>query len=348
VSDKTAGTAVPVPSPAAAPAAAPAPAEAAPRRRAAEIAVPATLFALLALVPFAAAALGEPFYVTVFTRIMIFAIAALALDLVLGQGGMVSLGHAAFLGVGAYTVGIMSHHGIDDGLVQWPVAIGLSTLAALVIGALSLKTRGVYFIMITLAFAQMLFYTATSLSDYGGDDGMTLWSRSEFPGLRLSDGGTFYWLVFGILLLTYLALRRVVASRFGRVIRGCKENERRMVAIGFDPYRYKLAAFTLSGAITGLAGVLLANHAEFVSPAYMAWARSGDLIVMLVIGGLGTLHGAILGSVVFLLLEEKLADLTQHWMVIMGPLVILIVLFARGGLARLLARAFEPGRKGRA
>jgi branched-chain amino acid transport system permease protein len=197
--------------------------------------------------------------------------------------------------------------------------------------------------MITLAFAQMLFYTATSLSEYGGDDGMTLWSRSEFPGLRLSDARTFYWLVLGILVATYLLLRRVVASRFGRVIRGARENERRMAAIGLDPYRYRLVAFTLSGALTGIAGVLLANHTEFVSPAYMSWIRSGDLIVMLVLGGIGTLHGAVLGAVAYLLLEEVLADLTQHWMVIMGPIVILVVVFARGGLVRLLSPRRREG-----
>jgi len=319
---------------------------AAPRRRPwlLQEAVPVVLFLALAAVPFAAAAIGEPFYLSLVTRVMIFAIAALALDFVLGYGGMVSLGHAAFIGVGAYSVGILSHHGIDSGLVQWPLGIALSALAALVIGALSLKTRGVHFIMITLAFAQMLFYTATSLSDYGGDDGMTIWSRSTFPGLKLSDSGVFYWLVLGILLATYLLLRRVVASRFGRVLRGCKENERRMLAIGFSPYRYKLTAFTISGALTGIAGLLMANHTEFVSPAYMAWVRSGDLIVMLVIGGLGTLHGAILGAIAYLLLEEVLADLTQHWMVILGPIVILVVLFAKGGLVRLVTprRREEP------
>ncbi|MDX6752526.1 branched-chain amino acid ABC transporter permease [Geminicoccaceae bacterium 1502E] len=299
--------------------------------------LPLLLFAALAAAPFIAEALGEGFYVKQLARVMIFAIAALALDLVLGIGGMVSFGHAAFIGVGAYTVGIMAEHGIVSGFAQWPLAIAFSGLAALMIGALSLRTSGVYFIMITLAFAQMLYYTATSLSRYGGDDGLTIWDRSAFAGLLdLSDSHVFYGVVWLVLLAAYLFLRRVARSRFGRVIAGCRENERRMQAIGYDTYRYKLAAFTLSGALAGLAGVLLANHTEFVSPAYMAWTRSGELIVMLVIGGLGSLHGAILGAIVFLMLEELLAGLTEHWMLVMGPLVILIVRYARGGLVRLL------------
>ena len=299
-------------------------------------ALPLVLFALLAAVPFVSAAIGQPFYVSLFTRIMIFAIAALALDFVLGYGGMVSLGHAAYMGIGAYAVGILSFHGVDNGWVQWPLGIGVAAVAALVIGALSLRTRGVYFIMITLAFAQMLYYTANALSTYGGDDGMTLWSRSTFSGLvKLSDGRTFYWIVFAALALSYLALRRVVASRFGRVLRGCKENERRMAAIGYNTYGYKLVAFVISGALAGLAGVLLANHTEFVSPAYMSWVRSGDLIVMVVLGGLGSLHGAIVGAVLLLLLEEVLSKLTQHWWLIFGPLLILVVWRAKGGVVRL-------------
>lgn len=298
--------------------------------------LPLAIFAALAIAPLVAHAAGEPFYVKLLARVMILALAAMALDLVLGYGGMVSLGHAGFLGVGAYTLGILAEHGITSGWVQWPLAVLAAGLVAALIGALSLRTRGVYFIMVTLAFAQMLYYSATSLSRYGGDDGLTIWNRSDFgPWLRLADPLIFYFVVLAILGLAFLGLRRVVASRFGRVIRGSALNDRRMQALGFDTFRYRLVAFTLSGALTGLAGVLLANHTEFVAPAYMAWVRSGELIVMLVIGGLGTLHGAILGAVVFLLLEEVLADLTTHWQVVMGPLVILIVLFAKGGLVRL-------------
>lgn len=298
--------------------------------------VPLAVFALLAAVPFVAGALGQPYYVGLFTRIMIYALAALALDLVLGYGGMVSLGHAAFMGVGAYAVGILSHHGVDSGWVQWPAGVLAAAVAALAIGALSLRTRGVYFIMITLAFAQMLYYTANALSTYGGDDGMTLWGRSSFSGLlRLADARTFYWVVFAVLGLSYLGLRRVVASKFGRVLRGCRENERRMAAIGCDTTRYRLAAFVLSGALTGLSGVLLANHTEFVSPAYMGWVRSGDLIVMVVLGGLGTLHGAVVGAVLVLALEEVLSKLTQHWWLVFGPLMVLMVWRAKGGVVRL-------------
>lgn len=298
--------------------------------------LPLVLFALLGAVPFVAGAVGQPFYVSLFTRIMIFAIAALALDFVLGYGGMVSLGHAAYMGVGAYAVGILSFHGVDSGWVQWPLGVGAAALATLVTGALSLRTRGVYFIMITLAFAQMLYYTANALSTYGGDDGMTLWGRSTFSGVvTLSDGRTFYWIVLALLGVSYLGLRRVVASRFGRVLRGCKENERRMAAIGYNTYAYKLVAFVISGALAGLSGVLLANHTEFVSPAYMSWVRSGDLIVMVVLGGLGTLHGAIAGAVLVLALEEVLSKLTQHWWLIFGPLLVLVVWGARGGVVRL-------------
>jgi len=298
--------------------------------------LPLAIFAALALAPLVALALGQPFYVRLLTRVMILALAAMALDLVLGYGGMVSLGHAGFLGVGAYITGILAEHGVTSGWVQWPLAVLAAGLVAALIGALSLRTKGVYFIMVTLAFAQMLYYSATSLSRYGGDDGLTIWNRSDFgPWLRLADPLVFYFVVLAILGLAFLGLRRVVASRFGRVIQGSASNDRRMQALGFDTFRYRLVAFTLSGALTGLAGVLLANHTEFVAPAYMAWVRSGELVLMLVIGGPGTLHGAILGAVVFLLLEELLADLTTHWQVVMGPLVILIVLFARGGLVRL-------------
>lgn len=298
--------------------------------------VPLVLFAVLALLPFVADWAGEGFYITLFTRIMILAIAAVSLDLILGYGAMVSFGHAAYLGIGAYVIGILDYHAVGNAWIGWPLGIAVSAVAALLIGAVSLKTRGVYFIMITLAFAQMLYFAATSLSRYGGDDGLTIWGRNTVPGLDgwldLEDRTTYYYVVFVCLLLVYLLCRALVTSRFGRVIRGAKENEQRMRAVGFNPYVYRLVAFTLSGAMAGLAGVLLANHAEFVSPAYMAWTRSGELIVMVVLGGMGTLHGAIIGAISFLMLEEILSGLWQHWKVIFGPLLILLVLFARGGI----------------
>jgi branched-chain amino acid transport system permease protein len=268
---------------------------------------------------------------------MIVAIAALSLDLILGYGALISFGHAAFIGIGAYTVGILASHGFEDAVIQVPVALAASAIFALVTGAISLRTKGVYFIMITLAFGQMLFFLATSLATYGGDDGMTLSSRSLVAGAAVlkSDIG-LYAAILACLLGTYVLCSAVVASRFGRVLRGTKENATRMTAIGFEPFRYQLTAYVISGMIAGLAGCLLANQAEFVSPAYMTWQRSGELIFMVVLGGLGSLHGAILGAAAFLLLEEQLPGLTEHWKMIFGPLLIVIVLFARGGLMGLL------------
>ncbi len=285
----------------------------------------------------------HPYYVKLLNRALILALAALALDLVVGVAGLVSLGHAAFLGVGAYTVGIMAEHGLTSGFLQWPVALVASAAVAAVIGWLSLRTRGAHFIMITLAFAQMLFFVAISLSRYGGDDGLTIWTRSEFGALvSLSDRLGLAWVSLGILTLAYLGLRRLERSRFGRVLRGARDNERRVATLGFAVERYRLAAFVLSGTLTGLAGVLLANLTEFVSPAYMSWQRSGELLAMVVLGGLGTLHGAILGAFAFVLLEEALSSLTTHWALLFGPLLVLVVLAGRGGLVGLLAGRWGP------
>src|SRR3712207_4267727 len=250
--------------------------------------VAALVFAGLAVAPLAAQFGPEGYVLSLLTRVMIFALAALSLDLVLGYGGLISFAHAAFLGIGAYAVGILASHGAQDILVHVAVALAASALFALVIGAVSLRTRGVYFIMITLAFGQMLFFLATSLAAYGGDDGIKLPSRSLVLGRRALEGNfPFYYAVLACLLGAYLFCRAVVASRFGRVLRGARENAPRMEAIGFDPPRYQLIAYILSGMIAALAGVLLANQAEFVSPAYMTWQRSGELIVMVVLGGLG-------------------------------------------------------------
>lgn len=300
--------------------------------------LPLAIFAAFALVPVAAGVLDDRFMMLFATRIMIFAIVAVSLDLILGVGALVSFGHAAFVGIGAYAVGILADGGVSEGLVAFPVAIAACGLFALVTGAISLKTRGVYFIMITLAFGQMAYFTATSLSAYGGDDGLTIWGRNDFLGQNLigSDTGFFY-LVLGVLAASYLGCRVIVASRFGRVLRGAKQSETRLAAIGVNPFAYRLTAYVLSGMIAGVGGALLANHTEFVSPAYMNWHRSGELIVMVVLGGMGTLHGAILGAAAYLFLEEHLSQLTEHWRVIFGPLLILVVLFARGGLNGIIA-----------
>jgi branched-chain amino acid transport system permease protein len=299
----------------------------------------AAVIAILALVPVYCAFTGSTFALTLFTRIVIFALAAVALNLVMGFGGMVSFGHAAFLGLGGYAVGMLAKEGIGSGFVQWPAALGLCGLFALAVGALSLRTRGVYFIMITLAFAQMAYYVASGLDRYGGDDGLTIYHRSTFGGaIDLSNKTAFYYLCLALLLASVFLVWRLVKSRFGLVIQGVRSNERRMRAIGFATFRYKLVCFVISGVLAGLAGVLLANHTDFISPAIMHWTRSGDLIVMAVLGGMGSVMGPVLGAVSLLLLEEGLSRLTEYWPIILGPLFLLVVLFARGGIDGLLTR----------
>ena len=291
----------------------------------------------LASVPLVAAALNQPFYLDLFRRIMIFAIAAISLDLILGYGGMVSFGHAAYLGVGAYAVGVLTHHGVQNGFLQWGLAIVGSALVALAIGAVSVRTSGVYFIMITLAFTQMLYYLGISIAEYGGDDGMRLTARSQFAGLvDLRDGVTFYYLVFGVLVLCLLLGHRFVNARFGMVVRAARSNEARARAIGLSPYRYRLAAFVIAGAMGGLAGALLVNHTEYLTPEFMHWTRSGEIMFMVILGGMGTLAGPVVGAVVLLLLEDLLSGFTVHWQIILGPFLVLVVLFAKRGLFGLI------------
>jgi branched-chain amino acid transport system permease protein len=299
--------------------------------------VTAALLLGLALVPLYSVFVGNNFVLILFTRIVILAIAAVSLNLIMGYGGLVSFGHAAYLGIGGYVVGILAYEGVPSGFLQWPLAVVVSGLVALVIGALSLRTRGVYFIMVTLAFAQMVYYVGVSLDRYGADDGLTIYRRSQFFGIDLSNKVLFYYLCFAVLIAVTLLVWRTVNSRFGMVIQGARSNDRRMRAIGFPTYRYKLAAFVISGMICGLAGALLANHTEFISPAVMHWTRSGDLIVMVVLGGMGALFGPVIGAVALLVLEEALSGLTQHWPIILGPLLLAVVLYARGGIDGLLA-----------
>jgi len=314
------------------------------------------VLAIALALPFLAAALGLDYAVGIATRILILALAAIGLNLILGYGGMVSFGHAAFFGVGAYVVAILSHHnlmgeplltwpfevaGTDQAILAWPAAMLAAALAALVIGAISLRTGGLYFIMITLAFAQMLFFFFVSLEAYGGDDGLSLFARSGAGPLDLHDATQFYYLVLAIVLLVLLLTARLVAARFGLALQGIRDNERRMHALGFATTRLKLAAFVLSGAIVGLAGALMANHTEFVSPAFLSWQRSGEILVIVVLGGMGTVIGPVVGAIAFFVLEEVLSQWTQHWMVVFGPLLVLAVLFARQGLWGLVAARFE-------
>ena len=282
---------------------------------------------------------GSRFLLTLFTRILILAMAAVSLNLILGYGGMMSFGHAAYLGIGGYAVGMLAHEGVFSGFVQWPVALLASALFALVIGALSLRTRGVYFIMITLAFAQMAYYIVAGLARYGGDDGLTIYKRSQFlPPINLSNKVQFYYICLALLFASIYLVSRIVNSRFGLTIQGARSNDTRMRAIGFPTYRYKLVCFVIAGTMCGLAGALLANHTDFVSPAMMYWTRSGDLIIMVVLGGMGSAFGPLFGAVALLVLEELLSGITEYWQIILGPLLLLVVLFARGGIDGLLAK----------
>jgi branched-chain amino acid transport system permease protein len=297
------------------------------------------LLAILAAVPLAVKLTGVVFLMTLFTRVVILAIAAVSLNFILGYGGMISLGHAAGIGIGGYTVGILAHHGIYSGFLQWPAALALSALFALFTGALSLRTRGVYFLMITLAFAQMLYFLAVGLEKYGGDDGLTIYKRSTFLGLvDLSDKVTFYYVCFACLLACVLAVWRMSESHFGMVLRGARSNDRRMQALGISTYPYRLTAYVISGAMCGLAGALLANHTDFISPEMLSWTRSGDLIIMVVLGGLGTVMGPVAGTVAYLVLEEALSGLTEHWQILLGPFLVLVAMLQRGGMAGILSR----------
>ena len=312
-----------------------------------QIVVVALAFGALAAVPPLASAFDEPYYLTLFARIMIFAIAAVSLDLILGYGGMVSFGHAAYLGIGGYAVAILAYYGIENGYLQLLVAVAGSALVALVIGAISLRTRGVYFIMITLAFTQMLFFLGVSLEEYGGDDGINTY-RSDLGLVDLYSPGHLYYLIWGFLALVVWLCHRIVNSRFGMVLRGSQENETRMQAVGFRTYRYRLTAFVIAGAFGGVSGFLLANLTEFVTPEYMNWFRSGEIMVMVLMGGMGSLFGPVIGAAAFILLEEYIPTFlglfgrgfAQHWPVVFGPLLVLLVLFARGGLWGLV-----PGRR---
>ncbi len=306
----------------------------------------------LFLLPLVAQLTDEPYLLSLGSRILIYALAAVSLDLLLGYGAMISLGHAAFVGIGAYVVGIFHFHGFEatplfswpfllpgseNGLIILPLAMLTAGFGALIIGALSLRTTGMHFIMITLAFAQMLYYFFVSLEKYGGDDGLSLYSRNHIPGLDLGNDLHFYYLCLGALSLFLFFTCRLVNSRFGLILRGAGNNDRRIRGLGIHSNSYRLAAFVIAGCGAGLAGALLANQTEYVSPGLMHWTLSGELMVMVLLGGLGTLFGPVIGAAVFLLLEEVLAMYTEHWMVYMGPLLVLTVVFAKRGLLGLLA-----------
>ena len=301
--------------------------------------LPWVLLIVAALVPWLAGLLDQGYYVGFVRRMMIFAIAAASLNFIMGYGGMVSLGHAAFFGIGAYTVGIAMVHGVTSAWIAWPLAMLLAALAALAIGSISLRTRGVYFIMITLAFAQMVYYLAVGLKHYGGEDGLNLAQRSVIGlGLDLASETTLYYVVLVALATVMLFLNRAVDARYGRVLMGIRENETRMEAIGFATYRYKLAGFAIAGGLAGLAGALFANHNLFVSPAALHWTQSATLVVMVLLGGIGFRYGGLAGAVALLMLEELLATLTDYWHLPLGLILLAVVFFAPRGLAGLFAR----------
>lgn len=293
-----------------------------------------TIFmASLALVPLFALAVGEPYYIALVTRIMIFAIAAVGLNFILGFGGMVSFGHAAFIGVGAYAVGLATYHGITNGYIHLALAVAASGSAAVLIGAVCLRTSGLYFIMITLAFAQFLYFVGVGLKQYGGDDGFTFRGHSTFTTwIDLGNRVTFYYAVWCVLAATVFLIYRIVRSRFGMALGAIRSNEPRIQALGLPTFRYRLTAFVISGVICGIAGGLLANLTQFVSPAYMHWTRSGELLIMVIMGGFSSVFGPVLGATLLLLLEEILSSYTEHWQLLLGPILILIVLFAKKGL----------------
>ena len=304
-----------------------------------------TLFLLA--VPPAALFFDQIYMVSLMSRVLIYALAAVSLDLLLGYGGLVSLGHAAYVGIGAYVVAIGFFHASEmEPLMYWPLQINgsenllivlplaalVSAFFAMIFGAMSLRTKGMHFIMITLAFAQMLYYLFVSMEKYGGGDGLSLYSRSSIPGMNLGNDIQFYYVCFALLICFVIFADRLVRSRFGLIVRGARDNTRRIQALGIHTFRYQLVLFMIAGAGAGLAGALLANQTEYVSPGLLHWTLSGELMVMVILGGLGTLYGPILGAAAFLLMEETLAMYTEHWMIYMGPFLILVVLFAKGGL----------------
>ena len=302
-------------------------------------------FAFLAIVPPLTGAMDAPFVLDIVMRMLCLAIAAISLNLILGYGGMISFGHAAYIGIGAYAVGIPAYYEVYSGFLQIPLAVGMAALFALVTGFICLRTRGVHFIMITLAFAQMAFFTFVSIEEYGGDDGLVIDFKSEFTGwLDLEEPVTLYYVIFVCLLGTIYLVKRVVASRFGMVIQGTMGNEARMRALGYNVFLYRLICYVISGAICGLAGALLGNFTGFISPEMMDWTRSGELIFMVVLGGSGSLFGPVLGTAVFVIAEEYLTPMMNlfaagsgvYWHIVFGPFLVLVVLFGRRGIDGLL------------
>ncbi len=290
--------------------------------------------------------INQPFYLDLLIRTLIFAIAAVSLNLILGYGGMISLGHAAYLGIGAYCVGIPTYYNIYNGWIHLGLTLAVCGTFALITGAISLRTRAVYFLMITMAFSQMAYFIFLSLDEYGADDGLIIYGRSEFPEwMGLQDNVSLYYWIFTLLIASLYFVHRLIGSRFGRVIVGTKFNENRMRALGYNTYAYQLVCYVISAMICGLAGFLMANFTEFISPDLMSWQRSGELIFMLIMGGVGTLFGALTGTIAFKLLEETLSAITVYWHLIFGLLLIALVMYGKGGLHGWIALLDRKGQQ---
>lgn len=317
-----------------------------------ETLVNAALLLVLVALPLWAWSADEPFLITLTTRAVIFAIAGIGLNFALGFGGLVSFGHAAFFGIGGYAMGVLAYHAqtytplaewpfVIDGtksmLVIWLVAIIVSAILAVGIGLLSLRTSGVYFIMITLAFAQMLYYFAVSWPAYGGEDGLSIYVRNEFPGLNTMDPIQFYAICYGILLLMLGFVSCASRSAFGLALNAARQNEDRIQAVGQVPFRLYLTAFTISGAITGLAGALFADLNRFISPTMFSWQTSGEIMIFVILGGVGRVFGPVAGAALFILLEHTLGGVSDYWHIYLGAILLGVVLFARGGLFGLIA-----------
>lgn len=318
----------------------------------------ALLAVLMLVLPLAAYAAGAPFYVALATRIAILALAAAGLNLALGFGGLVSFGHAAFFGIGGYVAGILASHAFNaEPLFGWPLAVPasdsmpviwiaaalVSAAVAVPIGAISLRTSGVYFIMITLAFAQMIYYFAISWPAYGGEDGLSITMRNSFPGLDTTNALGFFLICYVLLMIVLFAMARLRDSRFGTALQAARQNEVRVAAVGIRPFRIRLVAFVISAAVTGVAGALYADLNRFVSPSMLSWQMSGELIVLIILGGAARLFGPLAGAILFVLLEFFLGGITERWQLFLGFVLLGVVLFARGGIVGLVAGSPRHG-----
>ena len=324
----------------------------------AETVLNAALAGLLLVAPLTALGLGEPYYANLASRVAILALAGVGLNLALGQGGMISFGHAAFFGIGGYVAGISAQAAFNGAaVVSWPLevmgsnvmppiwaaAMLVAGLVAVAIGAISLRTSGVYFIMITLAFAQMIYYFAISWPAYGGEDGLSIYVRNGFPGLDTYDPLSFFLICYGCLMLALAFSWRIMGTRFGAALMCARMNPERLATVGIEPYPVKLTAFVISATITGLAGALFADLNGFVSPSMLGWHTSGEIMVFVILGGVGRLFGPVAGAALYVLLEHVLGGLTEHWQLLLGLILLGVVLFARGGLVGMVTGSARHG-----